>query len=284
MLEIALPVLFVVVVWWLATGALLLMARLEGIAMVGAMVLLTVLAAVALYGLWASAAATSVAAAFLSFACALTLWAWHELALLLGLVTGPRRIACSSGATGWWRFGEAFEAVAYHELALVATLVLVILLTSDAPNQVGAAAFIVLWLMRISAKLNIFLGVRNLAEAFLPPRVGFLASYFRRSPVNFLFPFSVSFACVAAGWMIFVLWTNASLSPFELAGGLLVLTLLLLGIIEHWMMVLPFDETMPWRWAIRGQRSGTRDRLPTSVRQPVRHIGDRLAATVAKRA
>jgi putative photosynthetic complex assembly protein 2 len=44
------------------------------------------------------------------------------------------------------------------------------------PNQVGTGTFAVLWVMRISAKLNLFLGVRNLSEELLPPHLAYLGA------------------------------------------------------------------------------------------------------------
>ena len=50
--------------------------------------------------------------------------------------------------------------------------------------------------MRESAKLNLFLGVRNLSEEFLPAHLAYLQSYFRRRSMNMLFPFSVTVSTV----------------------------------------------------------------------------------------
>ncbi|HPB76400.1 MAG TPA: DUF3623 family protein, partial [Chromatiaceae bacterium] len=38
-------------------------------------------------------------------------------------------------------------------------------------------------------------------------------------------------------------------------GLMLVATLLALGILEHWFLVLPFSEEVIWRWALRGNES-----------------------------
>ena len=72
------------------------------------------------------------------------------------------------------------------------------------------------------AKLNLFLGVPNLSVEFLPPHLGYLASYFSNKPMNLLFPASVTLASGAAGYA----WGTASA---EQTGTLLLATLLTLG-------------------------------------------------------
>ena len=104
-----------------------------------------------------------------SFVCALLIWAWQEIAFLLGVVTGPRRSDCPHDARGWRRAALAFETVAHHELALLVLGAGVVAVTWQQPNRNGLWTFAILWAMRQSAKLNVFLGVRNFSEEFLPP-------------------------------------------------------------------------------------------------------------------
>jgi hypothetical protein len=104
--------------------------------------------------------------------------------------------------------------------------------------------------MRTSAKLNLFLGVRNLSEEFLPAHLAYLQSYFRRRPINLLFPVSVTVPT-----LILIGMVMAALEPgtAEAArvGLLLVTAMLGLAIIEHWMLVLPLPTSALWRWAMR---------------------------------
>ncbi len=83
------------------------------------------------------------------------------------------------------------RAILWHELAILAVGVALIAVTWGEPNQVGTLTFVVLWVMRTSAKLNLFLGVRNLSEEFLPPHLAYLQSFFRRRAMNPLLPVSV---------------------------------------------------------------------------------------------
>ncbi len=58
--------------------------------------------------------------------------------------------------------------------------------------------FMVLWWMHQSAKLNVFLGVRNLNEEFLPDHLQFLKSFLTKRPMNLRFPISVTLSTVVA--------------------------------------------------------------------------------------
>jgi putative photosynthetic complex assembly protein 2 len=246
----ALAALFVLAAWWLGTGVILLLDGLPRSTFRFSLSGASLLAVAGLVGLAWSCRFESKSAAYLSFACALAVWAWHELTFLLGIVTGPRKEPCPPGALGWRRFGYATAAVIHHELALVLTLAAVVALTWRAPNQVGAWTFWVLWSMRLSSKLNLFLGVRNLTEEFIPQHLRYLLSYFRRGRSNLLMPVSL----VAASAVVVRLGAGAlaaDASAFALVGRTLVATLLSLAVLEHLFLALPVPDALLWRWALR---------------------------------
>jgi putative photosynthetic complex assembly protein 2 len=101
--------------------------------------------------------------------------------------------------------------------------------------------------MRISAKLNIFLGVPNLTDEFLPARLGYLKSYFRKCDTNLLFP-----VCITASTLVAIaLAHKALLSEGAAAGGFaLLFALTALAILEHVFMVVPLPDAILWRWAL----------------------------------
>ena len=250
LLSIALPVLFAVFIWWFATGIVLLLDGLPRTTFRWSHLLSTLLALGAVAGLAHTAPQTTPAGAFCAFTSALLVWGWHELSFLTGWVTGPRQRPADPGLRGWPRFVQAVAAILWHELAILASGLLILAITWQAANPVGMATFGVLWVMRISAKLNVFLGVRNLSIELLPPHLAYLGSYFRRRPMNRLFPLAVTLATAVAALVI----AEAVAAPpgsARFAGALLVATLLVLAIVEHWLLVLPLDATALWRWALR---------------------------------
>ena len=246
----ALPVGFAIFVWWFSTGIVMLLNGLPRTTFRWSHFISSLLALAALAGLAHTAPQTGVAGAFCAFTSALLVWGWHELSFLTGWVTGPRKTPADAGVRGTRRFVQAVQTILWHELAILASGVAIVLLTWGQPNQVGLATFCVLWLMRISAKLNVFLGVRNLSLSLLPPHLRYLGSYFRRRPMNLLFPFVVVGASVVAVLLVQHVMAQPAGSATA-TGGLLVLTLLVLAIVEHWLLVLPLEATALWRWALR---------------------------------
>jgi putative photosynthetic complex assembly protein 2 len=249
MLQILAPVAFAIFIWWFSTGLVLWLDRLPAHGVRWGLVLSSVLVVLALWGLAHTAGQTSATAAYCAFTCTLVIWGWHELTFLAGWITGPRRDALPPGLRGWPRFVQSVRAVLWHELALLAMGVAVLAVTWGGSNPVGPATFGVLWVMRLSAKLNLFFGVRNFSEAFLPAHLKYLQSFFRRRRMNAFFPFAVGAATVVA--VLLVLDTLQPALPAGLrTGQWLVTTLLVLAIVEHWLLVLPLEATALWRWAL----------------------------------
>jgi putative photosynthetic complex assembly protein 2 len=139
--------------------------------------------------------------------------------------------------------------------------VAILALTWGAPNQIGVWTFLAFWAMRQSAKLNVYLGVRNLSETFLPDHLRYLESYFARRPMNWLFPFSV-----VAGATACVLLALAALEPgasrHEAVGFTLLATLVALGLLEHVFMVLPFSADALWRWGLASRPAAKQEGRP----------------------
>lgn len=249
------PALYTLALWWFSTGAILYLNGLPRATHKWTMGAATVLLGIALLGVAVSAADTRVSGAYLAFTAALMVWAWQELGFLLGYVTGPRRRACPPGARGWRRACHALMAILYHELALIVLGAAIVALTWQQPNQLATWTFGVLWLMRLSAKLNVFLGVRNLNEQFLPEHLRYLHSYFRQRPSNGLFPVSVIAvtALTAAAWHGAVV---RSFGAFEATACSFVAMLLSLALLEHGFMVLPWPSEKLWHWGMRSRRAG----------------------------
>ena len=241
---------FAIFTWWFSTGLVLLLDNLPRTTFRWSLLLSSVLALAALVGIAHTAQQTTLAGAYCAFTCALLVWGWHELTFLTGSITGPRRHALPAGVEGWLRFKAAVQAILWHELAILASGLVIVGLTWDAPNQVGTATFVLLWVMRISAKLNLFLGVRNLSEDFLPAHLAYMGSYFRRRRMNWLLPVSV-----LGGSAAVVVLASAALAsdatPVAAVGNTLVATLLVLAVVEHLLLVLPLKASALWRWAMR---------------------------------
>jgi putative photosynthetic complex assembly protein 2 len=242
-------VLFCLFVWWFSTGAIIYLDGLPRSTFKYSMVGSTIITLLAFKGLKDSAYDVTPHGAYVAFACGVLAWGWQEISFYMGFVTGPRKLPCPEGCSGWRHFVHAIQTSLWHELAIIVSACIVVGLTWHAPNQVGTWTFMVLWWMHQSAKLNVFLGVRNLNEEFLPEHLGFLKSFLKKKPMNLLFPVSVTVSTV-----ILVLMVQAAMVPgsdhFHRDGATFVATMMAFAILEHWFLVLPLPAAKLWEWGL----------------------------------
>ncbi len=265
MLSYALAVAYALFLWWFSTGVVLYLdkrpARTYPWSMLGATAAMLVAFAV----LGFTRTEVTVLGAYASFTAGVVIWGWMEMSYFMGFITGPRKAPCPEDCSGGRRFVLALATSIYHELAIVAAACLMIWMTWGAPNALGTWTYVILWLMRWSAKLNLFLGVPNLNEDWLPERIRFLTTYLAKRPMNLLFPVSVSVATV----IMCLLVDRAVELPvvgFANVALMLAATLLALAILEHWFLVLPLADGALWRWALAASEA---DGGPTGVSEPV---------------
>jgi putative photosynthetic complex assembly protein 2 len=253
-----LPVLYALFLWWFSTGLILYLDGLPRRTFRWSMLGCTALALLSLWGLFATRDDTSVLGAYAAFTYGLLVWGWHEMSFLMGYVTGPRREPCPEGCRGWRHMVHAIEAILWHELAIAATAVVMLALTWDSANQVGTWVFMVLWVMRLSAKLNVYLGVPNLTDEFLPEHLAYLKSFMRKRPMNALFPISVTAGTVVTTQLVGHALAGGE-GSFEATAYTFAAVLLALAILEHWFLVLPLPDAALWSWALRSRETNPDD-------------------------
>ncbi|QIK38790.1 DUF3623 domain-containing protein [Caldichromatium japonicum] len=282
MVDYGFPILFALFLWWSSTGLVLYLDNLPGATFRWSLLGGAVVLAIATFVLIVSSASASVIAAYLGFTSGVLIWGVFEMSYFTGFIAGPRKTPCPPGCSNSKRFGLAILTGLYHELLIIGMALFLLLSTWDEPNQVGTWTFVVLWLMRWSAKLNLFLGVPNLNEDWLPEQLKYLRSYMVKRPMNLLFPISVTLATIIDALMV-----SAALAPgvetAEAVGLILVATLLGLAILEHWFLVLPFPDEWLWAWALprRSQASSPEEekghQLPPEAALQKRITGRHLA-------
>lgn len=273
MSDYLLPFCYALLAWWLSTGVVLYLNHLRTDTYRWSLLTASLVLAGCLYGLELSSDDTTPLGALVAFTEALLVWAWLEMSYFMGFVTGPRKLPCPPGSVGWGRFGLAVKTSLYHETAVVLLGVLLIALTWQAPNPFGAWTFVTLWLMRWSAKLNLYLGVPHVNEDWFPPHLRFLTTYMRRRPINAFFPLAVTVSTVAAGLLVQAAF--AATADLDRTGYLLVASLLALGVLEHWFMVLPLQDSALWQWALKlaGRSPGGADRGAPPPAVPIATVG-----------
>lgn len=251
-MDFALPLLFVVAVWWLSTLVLLHRTGLNRRSYSKTLVAAGIVAAVGVYAVLVSRNNPTPASPYIAFVGALAIWAFHETSYLLGFVSGPRPLECPSPTTTFRRFVYGVQTCLYHEVAILVTAGLLAAITWDAPLRVALWTFVIVWMMRWSAKLNIFLGVRNLHREFWPDHLQYLRSYTRERSMNSLFPWSIA---IAAAFLVFLvlLAVSAVDDPVGRTSAMLLCGLLALAMLEHFFLMYRIPDAALWRIATRAR-------------------------------
>lgn len=236
-------VLIVIATWWLGTGMVLyLQQRLKhkGIALIATLCLLSLSSlAVLKY----SSAQLEAWHSYAGFIAAVVLWGCLELSYFTGLVGGTHKLHCPRDCKTAIRFRLALSASIWHELSVLAVALLVLELCRHGSNPSGMYTFMVLWLMRWSAKLNLFWGVPNFNTDWFPAHMNHLHSYMKSSRVSLFFPLSVLAASAVA---INLMINTVSAPSTESLATALPCVLLVLAILEHLFMALPISDSALW--------------------------------------
>ena len=242
---------FALFTWWFSTGVIMLIVRradrsgghAHRIAVLAGLPLVVVGA----IGAAMSAGDASTTAAYVGFVSALAIWAWIELSFLTGAITGPGREACPPSASGVDRVFRAWNAIAHHEIALLAGL-LAVIVASHGEMTIALSTYLILLAARISAKLNLFFGVPRINFEFIPLPLDHMKRYFRQGPVTAAFPVAI---LGLSGLMIYLVGriTDATGSA-QATGAVLLATLTALALLEHLLMVLPLPDAKLWRWML----------------------------------
>ncbi len=242
-------VVYGLLVWWLGTSLVLMLGRLPeqfGSRMrIGTLFVFVATTA----GLLAVQRDPGVHAAYAAFTLGVASWGALELAYFSGWLTGPSPHACPPGMTPWQRFRAGIMTSLHHEIAVIATAIVLVAAAGPQGQNTGTATFVLLWLMRWSAKLNLFLGVRNFSTHMLPEPMRYLDSHVRRASMNPLFPVSI----IAAGIVLAMLLSTALSTEVAMATQahhLLLATLLGLAIVEHVLLMVPISDRLLWSWAM----------------------------------
>lgn len=235
--------------WWFSTGAVLYAVNRPRGEHTRVLVISTLLMVFGLASLYCiSDSKITVTSAYLGFVSALAVWAWHEVTFLFGIITGPNKMPSVQLAGRPAPLMKAISTVIYHEVALALTMAAIVALTWGGENQTGTWTFLVLWLMRLSAKINVYLGVPNITDEFMPKHLQYLKTYFCHRPMNLFFPAVITVATITTAALA-ILALHPSRSDGQAVAESLVAALLALAVIEHWFLVIPFKSAQLWAWA-----------------------------------
>ena len=101
-----------------------------------------------------------MSAVYLSYLGAMVVWGWIEYVFLIGIITGPNISNCPKNVSNGERFIRAWGTLAYHEIALLSALGIIVYLGWSGENLFGVWTFVILYFARICAKLNLFFAIK----------------------------------------------------------------------------------------------------------------------------
>lgn len=252
------PFIVTVAIWFIATGLIAWADNRERSTFSRSMTIGGVAGIAGLVVILFASLSAEVWAVYLAFVGALMVWGWHELSFLTGAAAGPRRGPSDPALTGIARFRQAAATVMHHEVALALTALLLISLSWDVPNQIGATVFVLMFAMRLISKINLFVGVPNTTSEMLPEHLAYLKTYFGRNRMTMLLALSIAGLVGVTAWFA-GLALAAPVGSAEMVGASLLTTLALLGVLEHLFLALPFRDGMLWGWALP-RRAGAQGR------------------------
>ena len=251
------PFIVTVAIWFVATGLIAWADNRERATFSTSLLVGSVAGIAGLLVILVSSLSTQMWAVYLSFIGALMVWGWHELSFLTGASAGPRRGPSDPAITGLARFRQAAATVMHHEVALAVTALLLISLSWNAPNQIGATVFVLMFGMRLISKINLFVGVPNSSSEMLPDQLAYLKTYFGPSRMTLLLTASITGIAGATAWFAQAALA-APVGSAEMVGASLLTTLALLGVLEHLFLALPFRDGMLWGWAYPQRKDAVR--------------------------
>ncbi|MFQ3583071.1 DUF3623 family protein [Chloracidobacterium validum] len=265
LLWLGLPV-FAVVVWWAATVAIIFACGRPSWRR-RVMMASSLLATGALALMPTISHLVTPLGAVLGFLAGIVAWGWFETSYYTGYVVGLDVPPCPPHCRGWRHFVHGVKANLFHELSIFVGFALVWLATPG-ENQVALWTFTIHWWMHQSAKLNVFFGVRNLNEEYLPEHLRRMTQFFAKRPINWFFPFSVTISTACAHWLFYRALYAAD--AFTATANGLACVLMALAILEHWWLILP-QPVGVWAW-------GLLSRKPPDIKPTVDVIGGFLGS------
>jgi putative photosynthetic complex assembly protein 2 len=245
--------LFTVFLWWFSTGLIMAVYGRSPVVIRGCYVASSVMMLAALVGLVMTRSLQQPLDVYVALMCGIVIWGWQVSGYYLGFVTGPES---SRGALDddkerslLERFRLALYFGIYHELLVLGLGVVIALLTWSHANKWGLWMYLALWLMHTSAKVNVFLGVRNFRIELLPQEMHHLDGLLSERNMNAMVPFSIILVSSIGVLMLFN-GISPDTEPIHRIGFISIATMMGLGLLEHWLLILPLPATL-WGWGIR---------------------------------
>ncbi|MDX2129050.1 MAG: putative photosynthetic complex assembly protein PuhE [Chloroherpetonaceae bacterium] len=238
---------FSLIFWWFSTAVIMYLSFIPNTRTLSFLFSLG-LALVSLYLLYHFRNDRSERAIYISFTAGVLIWAFVEVSFYSGYIVGPRVRPIFSIKPSMDSFFRAVHQSAYHEGLVLFLACLIFGISAKAKNKFGLYVYLMFWFMHQSAKLNIFLGVMNTGKELVPETVESMTHYMTIAHMNWLFPFSITLTTLIAAYV----WNKVKQSDeaWIQVGFSLIGTMSILALLEHWLLVVPLDQSI-WEIVVK---------------------------------
>lgn len=236
-------VTFVVLYWWLATGAIFALERSSATRGLGLLLALA-LGGVGVLLLSRARDDASPAGARRSFLGGAFLWSLVQVSFYGGWLVGPTWLNVHvPGAEPSLRFAtQAVISMLWYQLAMLAVLWSAWVITWDRVNRTGWWALAVFYTTHQLACVSIFLGVENPGRGFFPQDLVFLESYFGPARNSLFLIASVALLLVLT--LTFAIKALRSSMPMRRQALTLLTVLGTLGVLELLVLGLAVEMNL----------------------------------------
>ncbi|MEO7995848.1 MAG: DUF3623 family protein [Gemmatimonadaceae bacterium] len=220
--------------WWAATGLTLAMQR-SSLTSVASVAIASVFALVGAVLIVKTRTDTTVRSARLAFLGSALVWWWCSTLFYAGIGINIADSAAVVPPPRTFAFAlQAIAATLRPDLVGVFALVLIGILVWRRPNRFALGALFTFWGTLQTAKLNVFMGVRNSGVDWLPEHLVKLSQFFGPPQNSLLLPVTIAglgicFASMARS-------SSAADQPFAKHGYAMIAFLLALAVLEHIML------------------------------------------------
>lgn len=220
--------------WWAATGLTLAMQR-NAFTSMASLVVATLFAAVGAALIVITQYETTVRGARWAFLGAALIWWWCSTIFYAGLGIDIASDATSGIPERTFAFAlQAIQATLRPDLVGVFALVVIGALVRRKPNRFAFGALFTFWGTLQTAKLNVFMGVRNSGVDWLPEHLVPLSQFFGPARNSLLLP--VTIVSLAAGFLWVMQLSRSAATSFGKHGYAMIALLLGLAVLEHVML------------------------------------------------
>lgn len=215
--------------WWAATGVTLAMQR-SVFASAASVAISSILAIAGVALIVKTRNDLTVQSARLAFLGSSLMWWWCSTLFYAGV--GINIAANVSGGPRSWTLAmQAIAATLRADLIGVFAVIAVALLVRRWPNRLSAWTLLVFWVTLQTAKLNVFMGVRNSGADWLPEHLERLIQFFGPPENSWLLPTTVM---LLSAWFVLVA-RKAQLARHSYAkhAYAMIAFLVALAVLEH---------------------------------------------------